>query len=625
MRTRQGSYNSTPDKPIAILGWQAVSIDTHHMYRICKILVLVIFAAVAGLYPQGVQGQEVTQLGRLSITALPSSLPADGNTYDAVFVQLLDLDDIPIPSPGPFRVFLTSSDYGIASVPQEITIPRGSSYAVAPLSVSRFPGTVLLTVVAVGFDSDDVEFETISFLGANPPFHLDVSVLPPVAYPGDNGVLTVSLVDEEGVPYLAPSDIAVVLTSSSPGSLEVPRIIVIPSGAHLARTGWTARSFGIVSVQAQADMVGAGKDELEVLEFFPRGNPTYLEAYALTPSLPAWESEQQGILLQALDEERRPVAFPCTDVTLTSSAPGVVAAGEPVASPCDSELSSLIYNVSTTATPGQAVLTAGAVGLSPDSVTLPTHGLRETRLRLEKGPFRPTGTDAVPATLTVQLVDGDDRPVSFHEDYLITLLSQGAKLPDQISIPSGQSHIVIPIPRDRSESEVFLAVAAPGVEGDTISYEVEQKTMELFLDVPSSINAGEPVEITAEVLSEDVPVQGVEVDWVITSVNAGEVVTSPTNADGLTTLIVTADENDRSVDVTARVNHPGYEPAVANANTSVVSLVVATDDSPSRLPFLAAFLIVFIILLAFVIQNLGSRKYLPKLADIRLLLRQKTS
>ncbi|MCI0771765.1 MAG: hypothetical protein J4N94_07790, partial [Chloroflexi bacterium] len=66
------------------------------------------------------EAQSPAPLGKLSLTLAPSSLPADGNTYRALYVQLWGRDSTPIQSPEPVRVFLTSTDPDVAVLPDEV-------------------------------------------------------------------------------------------------------------------------------------------------------------------------------------------------------------------------------------------------------------------------------------------------------------------------------------------------------------------------------------------------------------------------------------------------------------------------------------------------------------------------
>ena len=217
--------------------------------------VLMIFTAT---FPSAAAAQSPEGQGRLSVTLAPSALPADGGTHEVLYVQLLGPDGSPRQASVPVRVFLSSAGPEIAVLPAEVIVEAGSSYVSVPLSVTLEPGAVRLSAVANGYDGGEIELETFSRLGAKPPFALHVALLPPMIYPGSSGILAVSIVDVGGVPYLAPRDVEVVLTSSAPESIEVPRSLLIPRGDYSVIMEWTARGSGDVNITAQAQSVEAG-------------------------------------------------------------------------------------------------------------------------------------------------------------------------------------------------------------------------------------------------------------------------------------------------------------------------------------------------------------------------------
>ena len=576
-------------------------------------LELLIFAT--GLWPGEVQAQEIEEEGSLRISVAPSALPADGKTYPTLFVQLLGPEGAPRHSREPLRVFLTSSSPEVATVPQEIIVEPDSSYASVPLSVSFLPGVTRVMALAADHGSASAEVKTVSPLGAEPPFRLEISALPPLLYADGTGVLTVTLVGANGTLYPAPSDVSVILTSADPGLLELPESLVIPRASYMVKTDWKALKPGNASMVAQADGLDAGNAQVEISEPAEDATPVYLEAYTMLPSLPALTKDEDAVLIQALNAERRPVPFPCVEVFLTSSSPRVVSVASTTSSPCDSPSPYVTYGVRTTATPGDATLTAGAAGLIPATLNVSTHGLRESRIELQYSPPVPTAVDSSPATLSVQLVDDDGNPVLYHKDYKVTLLGSGVDISNEVIIPSGESFALVPIGREFISDEARISAVASGVEGMSIGFAVGSGALEVSLDAVTLAD-GSGTEVTARVTSGGVPVASAEVVWDAEGL-LSQSRFALTDDDGIARAILSPQTTFAPIVVTAQASYPGYDTAVATTTKSPAIPGGAADGGPSRLPFLLMFAGALAALVGYVVYNSGLYKKRPRLATLR--------
>lgn len=562
-----------------------------------------------------VQAQEIEEEGGLRVSVAPSALPADGKSYSTLFVQLLGPEGAPRHSRDPVRVFLTSSSPEVATVPQEIVVEPNSSYASVPLSVSFLPGVTRVTALAAGHGSAFAEVKTVSPLGAEPPFRLEISALPPLMYADGEGVLTVTLVGANGALYPAPSDVSVILTSADPSVVELPESLVIPRASYMVKTGWKALKPGKVSMVAQANGLEAGNAQVEISESAEDETPVYLEAYTMLPSLPALAKDEEAVLIQALNAERRPVPFPCVEVFLTSSSPRVMSVASATSSPCDSAPPYVTYGVRTTSTPGNATLTAGAAGLIPATLSMSTRGLRESRIELQYSPAFPTSADADSATLSVQLVDDEGNPVMYHKDYTVTLLGSGVAVPDEVTIPSGESFVLVPIGRESLSDEARISAVASGVEGMSIAFAVGSGALEVSLDV-LTLADGSGTEATARVTSGGVPVASAEVVWEVEGLLSQPIV-ALTDGDGIARAILPTQTTSAPVAVTAQASYPGYDTAVATTTRSPAIPGGAADGGLSRLPFLLMFAGALTALVGYVVYSSGLYKKRPRLATLR--------
>lgn len=590
-------------------------------------VIAVCLSAVIGVLaitPSTLEAQSLAPGGKLSLTIAPFSLPADGNTYRALYVQLWEQDSTPVQSLEPVRVFLTSSDPDIAALPDEAVVEPGTSYAIVPVTVSHMPGTVRLKAVAVGYADAEVGLGTASSLGSQPPYRLAVSALPPVVYPGQPGLLSVALVDASGIPFLAPRDIQVVLTSSASESIDLPRTVVIPAGDYVAMTQWIPQKTDDVSILAQAEAMQSGTAWVSISELVEQGEPSIMEAYSLLPSLPARGVELQAIVLRALDANRIPVDFPCTDVSVVSSDPRILTVTSPASpSNCEASRSYVTYGVRSTDRPGSATVSAGAVGMVSATVEMPTYGVLETRLSLQQAPSTPLGTDPVPSTITIQLIDQSGRPVVFHDGHTVNLLSQGADLPTRLEIPAGHSFVTLNLGKDSTERQVTLAAAAPGVEGTSLAFEIERQELEVALDVPV-LTAGADADITAIVTAEGEPVANAEVVWESAGL-LNEPLVMSTDERGLATFVIRPNEDDSDLSIRASVSYAGFQGSTVTQQATVSPAIAVNDVGPSRGPFLLIFAAVCIILASYMAYSSGLHVRASNSRIVRAVLGNKSA
>lgn len=567
-------------------------------------LLVIGIAAIAVMSVHGIEARQLQQ-GRLSLSLAPSALPADGKTYSNLFVQLLSEDLTPRHENDPVRVFLSSSDSHVASVPDEVIVPVGSSYVQVPVSVLYSPGQSVISALASGYENSDVEISTANPLGAEPPLLLSVTALPPTLRPGDEGIVTVAITDRNGVPYLVPHDVHVVITSSDTSGVEVPQRLVIPASGHIGKTSWKALDAGNVDVLAQADTFESGVAQVNVVAPEEIGTPVSVEAYPMASSMPASPSEGEMVVLQALDSDGLPVAFPCTDVFVTSSSPTVASATAITSSPCDSSLPYITYSVQTSATPGEAALTVGAGGLGSSAVTIATHRLREVRLEVSLGPTRALAQDVVPTHVVVQLIDEADRPVVFHDGYEVMLVGRGVLLPDSLTIPQGESFVLVPLTKESGlDGEVSIVATASEVQGGSITFDVVRRILDVSVNIPA-LNAGQPATITAEVTSEGEPVPGAEVVWAIVGVLSEPVVTM-TGSDGMSVLELPVLDVSGRIPLEISATSAGFESSSTSRNVTISGLESASEGR-SRLPFILVFALACFVLAGYIIYN--SRVY----------------
>jgi hypothetical protein len=98
---------------------------------------------------------------KLAIYCLPPSLPSDGNTYQAIQVQLQDNSGRPAKATGAeANIKLFSSQPAVAAVSSMIAIPVGKSTAFGFLTLTYTPGNTTITAQASGYTTGQTPLST---------------------------------------------------------------------------------------------------------------------------------------------------------------------------------------------------------------------------------------------------------------------------------------------------------------------------------------------------------------------------------------------------------------------------------------------------------------------------------
>jgi hypothetical protein len=255
--------------------------------------------------------------GALSIVVAPPKLPADGGYYDAIVVQIIDKSGLPIPAPEDIVVTLSSSRTEVGSVDPYVTIPKGSSYAVAGFRTTLTPGQTEVTASASGYQPDTKSLATVEPSGS--PKLLSVSLSPSQMLPeaGASGIVTVQLLDATGKPARAESDVVVTLSSSITRVGSVDPTLTIKAGSTFGRARfYVSYSVGETTITASAAGYSSGSATLRVVGPIP----AKLAIYAAPPKIPERSESYSYIVVQIQDLQGSPAKAPSDiSVHLSSS------------------------------------------------------------------------------------------------------------------------------------------------------------------------------------------------------------------------------------------------------------------------------------------------------------------
>jgi len=285
-------------------------------YICLKVVCAALLILTLLLTPSPSLSEQTDIAGVLSIIVAPPKLPADGGYYDALVVQLQDKSGLPIPAPEDIVVTLSSSRTEVGLVDPYVTIPKGSSYAVAGFRTTFTPGQTEVTASASGYQPDTKSVSTVKPSGS--PKLLSVSLSPSQMLPeaGASGIVTVQLLDATGKPARAEVDVVVTLSSSIARVGSVDPTLTINAGSTFGRARfYVSYAVGETTITASAAGYTSGSATLRVIGPVP----AKLAIYAAPPKISERSESYSYIVVQIQDLQGLPARAPSDVLVYLSS------------------------------------------------------------------------------------------------------------------------------------------------------------------------------------------------------------------------------------------------------------------------------------------------------------------
>jgi hypothetical protein len=353
---------------------------------------------------------------QLSLSLAPSVLPADGGTYPAVYVSLLDGSGLPTLALSNVTVYLAVSDLDIGTLlNQTVVIHAGRNYATADFKTTGVAGSATISASATGLQPAQTKLTTSIPIGY--PTQIVLSTVPSnvPSLPSYSGKVVVELEDQAGLPAKSVSDTTVQLSSSNTNIVNVDSYVVVRAGQYTAIAGYVSGPVpGTAIITAISPGYGSGSTSLTVT------GPTALalHLYALPSSTvacvaPVSPTYCNGLLVVAItDLSGAPVHAPSpVTVQVRSSNTTIVnTAALQITIPRGNSSSVIRYY--TTSFTGTATITVSAPGLSSSYATVTTVRPGGTPVGLQVS----TAPDSIPADhctcgyAVVSLVDASGSP-----------------------------------------------------------------------------------------------------------------------------------------------------------------------------------------------------------------------
>ncbi|MBI2649435.1 MAG: hypothetical protein HYW93_07280, partial [Thaumarchaeota archaeon] len=252
----------------------------------------------------------------LIVSVSPSTLPADGGSYKAIYVEIQTAKGLPLAAPQNITLTLTSSVLQVGSVDPTAQLSEGETYSVATFHTTLTPGSTNITATAKGMKAASVKVTTVSPSGS--AVKLGVFASPATLLPqvGSTGKILVQLLDAGNRPARAPSAISVSLASSSPSVADVtPRITIQKGQTYGTAVTTAAYVAGSTTITASASGLATGTTSLSV----EGQNPSKLFV-RVAPEVLAPAGEFAILVVQLQSQDGTPTPAPANiTVTVTSS------------------------------------------------------------------------------------------------------------------------------------------------------------------------------------------------------------------------------------------------------------------------------------------------------------------
>ena len=533
----------------------------------------------------------------LSVQVVPPVLPADGGTYPAIYVSLVDSSGSPTLAVSDVTVYLTSSTPAVGVVlNSSLVISIGKGYAMASFTTTPTVGSTKITASATGLASGTTTVTTAVLHGYPTSISLDAvpSEVNSTSTSSRSGTLIVEFQDQAGQPAKAANDTQVSVYSSSPKIVALNATSFTMKAGQLSKVLSFSTGFvpGSALVTASAPQLGSGTAQVTVLGRPPLALQLYVQPSQLVTS-------GTGRLVIALtDLSGNPTRAPTnTIVQIRSSSTSAVSA--PTTATISAGSIYTAVTLSAGAKPGNATITVSSSGLKSGFATIFTSAAvgPAVALKLYVGPSPVLADHGNYSTVVVSLLNSTGSPTISTSPKDVTLTSSqnssvGAFGPSAFSsmtIPQGDDYVIWSVP--------FTSTFVAGATSLTVSAQdllpatgtlstfgpVPSKlaVSSLFGAVPADGGSHPALEVSLEDSTGAPAVASTPVTVFLTSSQSGiarlnsPVVIGP--GESATVADVT------STSVSGMANITAYTNSLSSGYTSASALIQTVSPSPSAI------------------------------------------
>jgi hypothetical protein len=516
---------------------------------------------------------------KLKIYTGPTSVPADNSTYECIFVQLQDDNSRPARALTSTTVSLSSSQIAVGDVDPTITLPQGSTFAVAKFNSTFTPGTTTIAAAASGYGAVQTNMVTV----APVPYKLAEYGLPPII-PSDGtpyNALVVQLQDSTGSPAKAPlNGVQVTLSSSNSTIASVASSATINGGETYTLATVTSNAPGSATITALTSGYASAQATITTEQ------PLNVQAKSLRecvapPVTPADNTEHQQIIVQLLsDTGKITKALTDTTIQLASSNENVGTVQPTITIPAGKVQAAATF--STTYKAGTTTITAAATDLTADNKPLTTVGPIPTKLAVYCTPSALPADNTAYNAIQVQLQDNSGKPALDPDGDVTVSLSSSDPTVGTVNatliIPYGQTYAITTFTTTYMTSSATVTAQASGYtssQAQVTTYVIDQAPLHVAVTAnPNNIGSTGQTNITAYVTYPGgISTTGATVKF--TSDNGGTFtkVTEIGNGYYTTAYAPPNFNTDTNVTITATASKTDYTTNSATTQVTIVSTV----------------------------------------------------
>jgi len=546
-------------------------------------ITLLILTSAFLVFNQNASFGSINGPSKIGVYAGPSSVLADNNTYNCIFVQLQDSNGQPSRALQDTIISLSSSLTNIGIVDPSITIPEGSTSSSASFSTTFSPGTTIISASATGYSTVQASMTTIG------PIPSQISVYGfPSTLPADGNkynAIIVQLQDSSGSPARAPQGgVQVELSCSDTTVGTVDPSVTILEG----QTSATANFTTMPNANTETAIITALPQDYASKQVTITTTPIATDANQLkifegTPQVLADQNSYPQIAVE-LQNASGYVALAQSDTTVK------IASNDQTVGKIDPEvtiLQSQTYAVATfnsTYKAGSVTITAVATNLLRDQQIITTTGFIPSKLAVYCVPPSLPSDNGVYQAIQVQLQDSQGRPAKDPQaDVSVNLFSSqptvGVVSPT-LTIPFGETQATGSLTVTNAPGVDMITALAAGyiiAQAQITTYLIDYLPLQITVTAnPASVNNGYSSAITTYISANGAPVTGATVSFA--SNNGGTFGTTTDQGNGYYNTSFTAPRFSiaSNCTVTASGSKTGYISAQGITQVTVMPSSVPT-------------------------------------------------
>jgi len=530
---------------------------------------------------------------KLCIYTGPTSVLADNNTYNCIFVELQDTWGKPSRALQDTTISLASSSTNIGTVDSSIKILNGTTYASANFNTTFSPGTTTISASATGFATVQATMTTIG------PIPSAVAVYGfPSTLPSDGNMyqaIMLQLQDSNGNPARAPQGgVQITLSSSDTSVGTVDPVATIPEGQTYTAANFSTTTKAQTDGRAESAIItavaqGYTPNQLTIVTTPVATNPTKLKIFVGPSNVPADQNSYKQIAVE-LQNPAGFVAVNQTDILVT------MASNDQTVGKIDSitipQLQTYaLATLNTTYKSGTATITAVATDLLWDHQLISTFGFIPSKLSIYCVPINLPADNKTYQAIQVQLQDAQGRPAKDPQaDVNVNLFSSQPAVGvvgSTLTIPFGKTQATGNLTVTNAPGTTAITAQASGyttVQTSISTTLIDYSSLQITLTSnPSNVNNGYTTTITAYVTANGVSVTGATISF--SSNNGGSFGSIAEQGNGYYNVSFNAPSFSAttSCTITASGSKTGYISAQGTTQLTVVPAPAPTA-SPTPAP-----------------------------------------